>query len=277
MNIKYTSYVLLALQLSVGSMYGQIVTKDDPDLKKIDVIEHLGDKIPMTLEFTNDQGQLVNLSHYFNKGKPVLMTLAYYRCPMLCTFVLNGLVNGASSLPYTPGVDYQMVTISIDPTETVELAAAKKKTHVAALKRPGAEQGWDFLVGEGKNSKALAEALGFKYYYDQERDEYAHPAVSFILTEEGIISRYMYGIEHKEQDLRLALLEASEGKIGSTLDKFILYCYHYDPAAKGYVLFAGNVMRIGGVLTIVILGGILLILWRRESLKKIAATKETSL
>ena len=268
MTGKYTVYIILILIFVQCQVHSQIVTKDDPDLKKIDVIEHLGDKIPLHLEFKNDKNQLVTLDHYFHNGKPVLMTLAYYRCPMLCTFVLNGLVKGASSLPYTPGVEYQMVTISIDPTEQVELAAAKKKNHVAAINKPGVEDGWDFLVGNEHSSKALAEALGFKYYYDQERDEYAHPAVSFILTEEGIISRYLYGIEHKEQDLRLALLEGSQGKIGSTLDKFILYCFHYDPAAKGYVLFAGNVMRIGGVITVLLLGGVLIVLWRRETFRK---------
>jgi protein SCO1/2 len=252
------------------SVHGQIVTEDDPNLKKIDVIEHLGEKIPLDLEFRNDKNQTVTLDQYFNKEKPVLLTLAYYRCPMLCTFVLNGLVKGASSLPYTPGNEYQIVTISIDPNEKVELAAAKKSNHVAALKKPGAENGWDFLIGEAKHSEALAEALGFKFYYDEERDEYAHPAVSFILTEQGVISRYLYGIEYQERDLRLALLEASEGKIGSTLDKIILYCYHYDPDSKGYVIFAGNVMRAGGVITVMVLGGILLILWRKEFRRKAA-------
>ena len=277
MSNKYILMVFVSVLWAFYSLHGQAVTKNDPNLKKIDVIEHLGEKIPLDLEFKNDRDQLVKLSHYFNKGRPVLMTLAYYRCPMLCTFVLNGLVKSASSLPYIPGVEYQMVTISIDPTETVELAAAKKKNHVAALKKPGVEDGWDFLVGEGKNSKALAEALGFVYYYDEERNEYAHPAVSFVLTEDGTISRYLYGIEHKEQDLRLALLEASEGKIGNTLDKFILYCYHYDPSAKGYVLFAGNVMRFGGIITVLLLVGALFILWRKEVFKKTVTVNDKSL
>jgi protein SCO1/2 len=187
---------------------------------------------------------------------------------MLCGFVLNGLVQGARRLPYQPGDEYQILTVSIDPTETVELAAAKKANHVAALKKPGAEKGWDFLVGAEESSKRLANALGFKYYYIEERNEYAHAAVSFILTEKGIISRYLYGIEYKERDLRLALLEASEGKIGNTIDKIILYCYHYDPDSKGYVIFAGNVMRIGGVITMILLAGVLLFFWRKEFHRK---------
>jgi protein SCO1/2 len=162
-----------------------------------------------------------------------------------------------------------MVTISINPDESFNLAAAKKKNHLAALNKPVKENGWVFLTGTAENSKMLADALGFKYYYVEERNEYAHPAVIFVLTEEGKISRYLYGIEYKETDLRLSLLEASEGKIGSTLDRIILYCFHYDPDAGGYVIFAGNLMRIGGVITVLFIGTFLFILWRRENYKRV--------
>jgi protein SCO1/2 len=192
------------------------------------------------------------------------MTLAYYECPMLCTFVLNGLSKAVGELAFVPGKDYQIVTISIDPDEGAELAAGKKVNQVAATGKTFEDHGWEFLVGDQNDIRQISDALGFKYYYDEERDEFAHPAVSFVLTDDGVISRYLYGFEHKEQDLRFALMEASQGKIGDTLDKILLFCYHYDPDAKGYVIFAGNVMRAGGVITVLILGTVIFLLWRRE-------------
>jgi len=248
--------------------YSQVAVNNAPDLKSIDVEEHLAEKIPLDLSFANEAGDTVRLSEYFKKGRPVLLTLAYYRCPMLCGLVIEGLRKGITGLAYNAGEDFQMVTVSINPEETCTLAAAKKKNVFAAFGKPVNPAGWAFLTGPGGNSKKLADAVGFKYYYMEDRKEYAHPAVSFVLTGEGVISRYLYGIEYKESDLRLALLEASKGEIGTTLDRIVLYCYHYDPDAGGYVLFAGNLMRIGGVITVLILGTVLLILWRKEVLFK---------
>jgi protein SCO1/2 len=257
------SLFILSLILPLAVM-GQVTLENAPQLRKIDVIEHLGEKIPMDLEFTDDGGNPVKIGSYFSHQKPILLTLAYYRCPMLCGLVLKGLTKGVSELGFLPGNDFQMITVSINPEEEFTLAAAKKKNHIAALKKPVNKNSWVFLTGTGENSKKLADALGFKYYYVEERDEYAHPAVSFILTEDGVISRYLYGIEYKESDLRLSLVEASRGKIGSTLDRIILYCFHYDPDAGSYVLFAGNLMRMGGVVTLFAIGIFLAILWRRE-------------
>ena len=267
--ISVSCLVIYIILLSTGPAWSQVVMKDTPELIKIDVLEHLGEQIPLDLTFTNSEGKEVTLKHYFTEGKPVMLTLAYYECPMLCTFVLNGISKGIGKIAFIPGNDFQMITISIDPEETPELAAAKKKNQVAAIGKMINENGWDFLVGDQTNIVKLAEAVGFKYYYDEDRDEYAHPAVSFILTDEGVISRYLYGIDYKEQDLRLALLEASEGNIGNTIDRILLFCYHYDPDSKGYVLFAGNVMRIGGVITMLLLGGILVLFWRKELMRKI--------
>jgi protein SCO1/2 len=248
-------------------VYGQITTDSVPELQKIDVVEHLGESIPLNLEFTNDQGHSVLLEDYFHKGKPVLLTLAYYRCPMLCGLVLKGLSKGVSQLDYLPGEQFQMITISINPEESYRLAAAKQKNHVEALNKPVKKSSWVFLTDSTGNTKKLADALGFKYYYVEERNEYAHPAVTFVLTEDGRISRYLYGIEYKESDLRLSLLEASQGEIGTTMDRIILYCFHYDPDEGGYVLFAGNLMRIGGVITLLIIGSFLAVFWRKEILK----------
>jgi protein SCO1/2 len=264
-KIPKVIFFLLSIVLSID---GQIILEDAAELKKIDVLENLGATIPLNLHFTDDNNNTILLADYFNKDKPILLTLAYYECPMLCNLVFNGLTKAIADLPYVAGKDFQMVTISIDPKETVELAAAKKENYLQVNSKSVLENGWAFLVGEEQNSKKLAQTLGFKYYYDEDRDEYAHPAVIFILTADGVISRYLYGIEYKQKDLRFAILEASQGKIGNTLDKLLLYCYHYDPDAKGYVLFAGNVMRFGGVVTMLTLGGILGFFWRKEVRKK---------
>lgn len=257
--------ILIALPIEV---YSQITMNNVPDLRKIDVIEHLGESIPLNLEFINDEGRAVSLEDYFHQGKPVLLTLAYFRCPMLCGLVLKGLTKGVSELDFLPGEQFQMVTVSINPEETHVLAAAKKKNLLEAINKPVKKSSWVFLTDSTGNAKKLADALGFEYYYIEERNEYAHPAVSFVLTEDGIISRYLYGIEYKEADLRLSLLEASQGEIGTTLDRIVLYCFHYDPDAGGYVIFAGNLMRIGGVITVLIIGTVLVVLWRKESIKR---------
>jgi protein SCO1/2 len=268
--LKNRSGLLLIVCFGIvpSIVFSQITMDNIPELQKIDVVEHLGESIPLNLEFTNDEGRSVLLEDYFNQGKPVLLTLAYYRCPMLCGLVLNGLTKGVSELDYLPGQQFQMITISINPEESHRLAAAKKKTHLEALNKPVKKSSWVFLTDSTGNTKKLANVLGFKYYYVEDRDEYAHPAVSFILTEDGKISRYLYGIEYKESDLRLSLLEASQGEIGTTLDRIILYCFHYDPDAGGYVIFAGNLMRIGGVITVLIIGSVLGVLWRKELLKR---------
>jgi protein SCO1 len=239
-----------------------------PELKGVDVTEHLGERIPLDLTFTNDSGETVALGQYFNQGKPVIIVMAYYTCPMLCTLVLNGVATGLHNLSLEPGKDFQVLTISIDTAETVELAKAKKENLLTVLGKAGGDSGWRFFVGEEPQIRALADTLGFHYYYDKKLKQFAHPAVVMVLTPDGRISRYLYGVEFKKQDLKLALLEASEGKLGTAIDRIILYCYHYNPEAKGYVLFASDLMKLGGVLTIVAIAILLLILWRREFKRK---------
>jgi protein SCO1/2 len=258
----------LSIVMAPISLYSQVVQENPDDLKNIDVEEHLGDTIPLELEFTADNGEMVRLEKYFQREKPVILILGYYTCPMLCNLIMNGLTDALRDFPWLPGREFQIVSVSIDPTETEVVAAAKKKNYINSLGKPGVENGWDFLTGPEENSRKLAESVGFKYFYIEDRDEYAHPAVLIILTEKGEISRYLYGIQFKKQDLKLALTEASEGKVGSTLDRLILYCYHYDPKAGGYVVFAGNIMRLGGLLTLLILAGLLVRLWLREHRKK---------
>ncbi len=246
----------------------QIANRNPQELEKIDVKEHLGETIPLDLEFITSDGDTVILESFFHQDKPIILVLAYYNCPMLCTLVLNGMVEAARQIPLDPATDYQVVVVSIDSTETPPLAAKKKTNYVASLARPGAEQGLVFTVGEGQSSRVLAQSVGFKYYWDEKSEQWAHPAVLTFLTPEGKISRYLYGIQYKPNDIRLGLLEASKGNVGSTLEKVILYCYHYDPDSQGYVLFAANVMKLGGIFTVVVLVLFLGFLWTRERIKK---------
>jgi protein SCO1/2 len=260
--------IIAILVVIASSAISQVVKETVDELKMVDVEEHLGEYIPFDLTFIDDKGQTVQLGDYFNKSKPVLLTLGYYECPMLCNLILNGLTKTVKQMNWKPGIDYQIVTITINPNEDYKLAAAKKQTYVTALDEPSAQEGWSFLVGEESQSKKIADAVGFKFRYDEKIQQYAHPAALFLISEDGKITRYLYGIEFKANDMKLALMEASQGKIGNTIDKLILYCYHYDPDSQGYVVFAGNVMRLGGALTLIILVIFLGILFYRERQKK---------
>ncbi len=268
---QFISFALFfAVIFSAANLSAQAVRDDISELQRMDVVEHLDAQIPFDLSFTDDSGKAVKIGDYFNQGKPVILNMAYYTCPMLCNLVMNGVAQGVKQLDLLPGRDFQIVTVSIDPRDSVSLAAAKRANYLKSIGKPGIDPGWRFLVGAADQSKALADALGFEYYYDNDKEQYAHPAVIFILTPDGHISRYLYGIEFKKNDLRLALLEASKGKIGNTIDRIILYCYHYDPEAKGYVLFAANVMKLGGLATLVVLAAVLGFFWIKERHRKSA-------
>ncbi len=263
---SFISVFAIIIYLIVFSLSpnGQIVQSNPPELRGVDVDEHVGGYIPLYLKFTNSDGQTVSLDNYFHKDKPVIIVLAYYTCPMLCTMVLNGLGDGVRDLNLIPGKDYDILTISIDSSETPLLAEAKKTNYVNYVGRPDIAAGWHFFVGKQNAIDSLAKALGFQYYYDEKQKQFAHPAVVFVLSPSGEITRYLYGLEYKPKDLRFALLEAAQGKIGSTIDKIILYCYHYNPDAGGYTLFASRLMQIGGAATVVIILLFLGKFWRRE-------------
>ena len=268
-NNLITSFLLtlivgMAVLVSPGLSKAQVADRQPDQLEKLQVKEHLGDTIPMDLTFTNSKGEQVKLQDYFKEGRPVLLTLNYYECPMLCTFILNGVSKAAGELKWTPGDEYQIVTVSIDPTETPALAAAKHENYIKSVGKQGAGPGWAFLVGEEENIRTLSDAVGFPFYWDEEGKQYNHPAVSFVLSDHGKISRYLYGLDRNSNNLRLALLEASEGEIGNAIDKVVLYCSHYDPDAGGYVVIAARVMNIGGILTVIILATVLGIYWYRE-------------
>ncbi len=270
--------VTAAILLGAAGTGGAQLADQVPEvLEEVGVSEHLNAKLPLDLEFRDENGNWVELGSYFDGERPVILTLNYYRCPMLCGLMLNGVVDGLEHMAWTPGDEFEMVTISINPLETPELAKAKKQNYLKRLDRPKAAQGWHFMTGRELEIKRLAETVGFSYTYDPVSQEYAHAAVIFVCTPDGRVARYLYGIEYPAKRLKFALLEAAEGTMGSTLDQLILYCYHYDPTNRRYTPVAMNIMRLGGGATALILGISLGVFWIREwRRKKSNDTKETA-
>jgi protein SCO1/2 len=237
-------------------------------LVDVGIEEHPGDPVPLGTRFRDENDNPVKLSRYVNGAKPVLFNFAYFHCPMLCNLVLSGMVDGIKGLGWTPGKEFEVVTISMDSKDKPEQAAAKKATHIAALDRPGSVQGWHFLTGDEDQIRSVAKALGFEYHYNPATDDFSHAAVIFALSPHGKICRYLYGVQYSPNDLRLALLEAKDEKALSLGDKLLLFCYHYDSNVKGYVLFAQNLMRAGGYLVLAVMIGLLGGLWLREIRKR---------
>jgi protein SCO1/2 len=229
----------------------------------IGIDQRLNEKIPLELAFRDEDGKAVTLREYFGT-KPVILVLAYYRCPRLCSLVLNGLVDGLRRIDYKIGDQFTIVTVSIDPREGSELAAAKKTAYVEQYGRPGAAAGWHFLTGDEQEIKRLAAAVGYRYVYDAERDQFGHDSGIMILTPDGTLSRYFYGIEFPPAALRYGLEDSSEGKIGSPIARPIrLLCFAYDPATGKYTLLTMRLLRAGAVLTILAICGFWLWSWRR--------------
>ncbi|MBZ0265487.1 SCO family protein [bacterium] len=260
-------WVFFGFILTINNSFGQVILDDPKELRDVDVVEHLGEFIPLDLTFVDDLKDTVQLGDYFQEDQPVILILHYSNCPMLCSLVLDGASKAVSQLAWKAGKKFQMLSVSIDPRDTPVDAHEYQQRYLKMLPDGTTEDGWRFLVGDDKNIKSLADAVGFKYYYVEDKDQFAHPAILFVLTPEGKISRYLYGLDHTEQDVRLALLEASDGKIGNTIDRLVLSCFHYDPDGEGYVILAGNVMRLGGIATVLILGIFLSLLWVRDKIR----------
>jgi len=225
--------------------------------------QHPGAQIPLDLRFRDEGGNAVTLGEFFG-ARPVVLSLVYYRCPMLCTEVLNGMVECFRGLPFSAGKEFTVVTVSIDPRETPQMAEEKKESYLAAYGRDGAAGGWHFLTGDARNIAALARVAGFRYLYDSTSGQFAHAAGIMVATPEGKLSRYFYGIEYEPKDLRLALVEASHGNVGSIVDRVLLLCYHYDPMTGKYGPVIANIFRAAGALTILVIAGGILVLLRRE-------------
>jgi protein SCO1/2 len=239
-------------------------------LQSVKIEQRLNEVLPLDTVFRNEEGETVKLGDYFGK-KPVLISLVYYECPMLCTLVLNGELKALRGLNFDVGKEFEVVTVSIDPTETSEMASVKKAAYLAKYDRIGAEKGWHFLTGDKENIQRLADAIGFKFAYVEESGEYAHAAGIMVATPEGRLSKYFYGIEYSVRDLRLGLVDASRGKIGSMVDQILLFCFHYDPLTGKYGLVVMSVIRVAGTLTALLLAGFMF--WSLRSDRKEMVSK----
>jgi protein SCO1/2 len=259
---RKSSLLAVALLAFGGSLSADTPEERKPrELEQVGVIEHLNEKVNLNLTFIAEDGYPHALKEYFHAGRPVILNLVYYTCKMLCNVVLNAQTQSLRQLDWTPGDQYEIVTISFDPAENFQLAREKKAAYLESFGRPA--PGWHFLTDNADNARKLASQVGFVYKFDEQTSQFAHPAVVFILSPEGRVCRYLYGVQFKPLDIRLGLTEAAQERFGVT-DRILLFCYHYDPAAKGYVLFAENFMRAGGVLSVLILGFVLYRLFRRE-------------
>ncbi len=238
-------------------------------LREVGFDQKLDQLVPLDIELRDESGNEVRLGDYFG-SKPVVLSLAYFSCPMLCGLHLNGLASSLKPLKLEPGQDFEIVTVSFDPRDTPATASVKKKETLERYERRGAEKGWHFLTGDADQIQALTSAVGFRFQYDEKRGEFAHPAGVVLLTPEGRVSRYLFGIDYSPRDLRLGLVESAQGKIGTLIDQVLLFCFHYDPAMGRYSAIALNSVRVGGILTLVglavFIGGAL----RRESRRRAA-------
>ncbi len=261
-----------------GPARGQVIPKEMPEpVRGLEVLNHSGQQVPLTLQFTDETGKIVSLGEYFNRPsaagkakKPVVVQMLYYRCPILCPTVLKKFTDTIQQIDFTVGRDFDVMLVSVDARDTAADATAQKSAQVISYNRAGDDvrDGWHFLTSSGESPRKLADALGFPYRYIPEAGEYAHGACLFVLTPEGKISRYFTGLNYPSSDVRLALLEASGGKIGTIFDAFTLWCYHFDASTGKYTLAATRVMRAGGALSVLLVGGLMIAMWRFEARKK---------
>jgi protein SCO1/2 len=261
---------LLLLAFSVSSATAQDVgssefTEDLPEeLVGVDIVEHLDETLPLDLVFTDDDGEKIKLRDIIDGERPTILQIGYFKCPMLCNLVLNEAMDGMSGVEdLSAGTDFDLVAVSINPNEGHELARVKKEGYLLEYARPGASRGFHFLTGSAENTKALADAVGFQYRL-QDDGEYAHAAALFVITPDGRISRYLYGVRYEPATLRFALMEGAEGRIGSTLERFILWCHVYDPDSGSYHLLAFRVMQLGGLATVFVMVVGVGLLWLRD-------------
>jgi protein SCO1/2 len=270
-NSKRILTVLAALLMSASAL-GQGMTKGmmsppanvrPPGLKNVGIEQHLDEQIPPDLNFRDETGKPVRLGDYFGK-KPMILNLVYYNCTMLCGEVLSGLESALRVLKFDVGKEFGVLTISFDPRETPDMATQKKAEFLKRYGRPGADAGWHFLTGPQESIDALTQAAGFQYQYDPKTGQFAHATAIMVLTPEGKIAQYYYGVEYAPKDLRLGLIQASESKIGTLADQVLLYCYHYDPRTGRYGATITNIIRLAGLTTVIVLGGVLVLLFRHE-------------
>ena len=233
-------------------------------LEGVGIEQRLDHQVPLDLVFKDETGRQVPLSTYFHPGRPVLLALVYYRCPMLCTQILNGVAGSLKAIDFDPGRDFEIVSVSFDPKDTVEIAAAKKQLYTRRYGRPNTANGWHLLTGDEANIRALTNSVGFHYKYDDATDQFAHASGIMLVTPEGRLSRYFYGVEYAPRDVRLGLVEASRNQIGNPVDQILLFCFHYDPATGKYGAFVTNLVRFAGAAFTLVCGTFLVIFLRRD-------------
>lgn len=266
----FRSVAALAMLLSASVVFAGpkpapgIDTSMPKELTGIEIEEKPGAQLPTDVHLRDTQGRDVRLGDYFDGERPVILALAYYECPMLCTLVLNGLVDGLKGTDLSAGKDFRVVVISFDPRDTPEMANKKRETYMKAYGRPVPDRSWDFLVADQADVKRVADTIGFKYRWDEPTKQFAHAAGIFVASPNAVLSRTLYGLEFPSKDVKLALLEASEGKIGSAMNQVLLFCFHYSVSENRYVLATRRLMKAGGVLTVIGLAGLLARYWRAE-------------
>jgi protein SCO1/2 len=226
-------------------------------LEGVTVNEQPGEMIPLDLVVRDEDGNERTLGSFLQPRKPMVLNLGYYGCPMLCGLVLNGLTASVTEMGWTPGEQFTILSLSIDPQETPRLAREKKRNYINSLGQAHAAAGWHFLTADEAVSQAVADAVGFGYRYDPLKKQYVHPAVLVILMPDGRVSRYLYGIDYPQRTLRLSLIEAAEGKVGSTMDRVMLTCFEYDPATGSYRVAAMSLMRLAGAVTVIVVAGLI--------------------
>jgi protein SCO1/2 len=247
------------------------VTALPPVMREVDIEEHLGRRLDPSLAFRDWTGKSVRLGDYFDDRRPIVLTLAYFRCPMLCGLVLQGTVRGLGKLPFRLEDDFRALTVSFDPRDDPGEADRKRQTTLAALPYSAQAGSWPFLVGGAEQIRSLADALGFRFAYDAASGQYAHPAAVFVLTPEGRISRYLYGTDPSPRDLRLSLVEAAAGKVGTIVDRVLLTCYRFDPATRRFGPFIRGFMRIGAAMILAAVTLLVALLFRAERRRRIHA------
>jgi len=261
---------MLAAALTISGWMGAATAQAEQlpkELEGVGITEHLGDSVDLNLTFADHTGKMVALRELVRGDIPVLLTLNYYGCPMLCGIQLNFLREALAELDWVPGKQFRIITVSFDPRERSSLAAKKREAHLQALGKGDVD--WQFLTGSAESIKALTSQMGYNYHFVESSQEFAHPAAIMFLSPTGLVSRYIYGLNYYPRDLKFALIEASAGRVGSSVDKIIMSCFHYDPAKGSYVPFAWGVMRLGAAFAVLALGSMIFVLRRREKLSAV--------
>jgi protein SCO1/2 len=242
----------------------------DP-LKRVGIDQRLGENLPLTAEFKDENGQTVKLGDYFGKGRPVIIAIVYYECPMLCNQVLNGLTGTLKGISFDAGKDFDVIAVSFDAKEfdKPDLAKNKKASYMERYGRPETEKGWHFLTGTQGSIDAITQATGFKYEWDEKSSQFAHGSAIMMATPNGKLSRYFYGIDYSPRDVKLGIMESAENKVGSVADELMLYCFHYDPASGKYGFQILSALRLAGIATVLGMGLMGFVFWRRNKVKKL--------